>query len=328
MHAVLDAYSPDVARRPAPARAADLLAFLPTELRPGDVCLTLGAGDITTLGPELLTASRGLRDHHLEITRRTGRRPGEAACPTGRGATQRGSSATPPVGHAGRGAAGHPGCRVGVHAAAAARGRLGQDRGLLPPDRCRRGPGRRPAAWHRHGRRATWGCAAVQIRALPAVGRHRFGRPPLAGRGDRDRDRPQTRRPGRRWPVVGGGRRHRTGPRASPGRHPDPGRAHGTRRATVPGQPCPGSVGCSTRRPPCRASCAVRCGRSVRARAARCRCSCAMAPVPSSPAWTSSTPADLLLVTLLDHVANLHQGCTLYVTVPESPTFTLAAGGA
>ena len=32
------------------------------------------------------------------------------------------------------------------------------------------------------------------------------------------------------------------------------------------------------------------------------------------------------LVTLLDHVANLHQGCTLDVTVPESPTLTPAAG--
>ncbi len=32
------------------------------------------------------------------------------------------------------------------------------------------------------------------------------------------------------------------------------------------------------------------------------------------------------LVTLLDHVANLHEGCTLDVTVPESPTLTPAAG--
>ncbi len=54
VHAVLDAH-PGRASSTCPG-SADLLAFLPTELRPGDVCLTLGAGDITTLGPELLTA--------------------------------------------------------------------------------------------------------------------------------------------------------------------------------------------------------------------------------------------------------------------------------
>ena len=32
------------------------------------------------------------------------------------------------------------------------------------------------------------------------------------------------------------------------------------------------------------------------------------------------------LVTLLDHVANLHAGCTIDVTVPESPTLTPAVG--
>ena len=32
---------------------ADLLAFLPRELQAGDLCLTLGAGDLTTLPDEL-----------------------------------------------------------------------------------------------------------------------------------------------------------------------------------------------------------------------------------------------------------------------------------
>ena len=54
VHAVLDAHPR--ARVVYLPRRADLLAFLTTELRAGDVCLTLGAGDITTLGPELLTA--------------------------------------------------------------------------------------------------------------------------------------------------------------------------------------------------------------------------------------------------------------------------------
>jgi UDP-N-acetylmuramate--alanine ligase len=34
---------------------ADVVAFLRRELRPGDLCLTLGAGDLTTLPDELLT---------------------------------------------------------------------------------------------------------------------------------------------------------------------------------------------------------------------------------------------------------------------------------
>ena len=34
---------------------ADVLAFLRRELQPGDLCLTLGAGDLTTLPDELLT---------------------------------------------------------------------------------------------------------------------------------------------------------------------------------------------------------------------------------------------------------------------------------
>jgi UDP-N-acetylmuramate--alanine ligase len=38
-----------------PSRA-DLLAYLTTELRPGDLCLTLGAGDLTTLPDDLLAA--------------------------------------------------------------------------------------------------------------------------------------------------------------------------------------------------------------------------------------------------------------------------------
>jgi UDP-N-acetylmuramate--alanine ligase len=40
---------------------ADLVAYLTAELRPGDLCLTLGAGDLTTLPDELLplVAARG-----------------------------------------------------------------------------------------------------------------------------------------------------------------------------------------------------------------------------------------------------------------------------
>ncbi len=40
-----------------PSRA-DLLAWLATELRPGDLCLTLGAGDLTTVPDEVLAARR------------------------------------------------------------------------------------------------------------------------------------------------------------------------------------------------------------------------------------------------------------------------------
>jgi UDP-N-acetylmuramate--alanine ligase len=38
---------------------ADLLAYLSTELRPGDLCLTLGAGDLTTLPDELAPLVEG-----------------------------------------------------------------------------------------------------------------------------------------------------------------------------------------------------------------------------------------------------------------------------
>ena len=51
LDAVLDAHP---WRRAAwlPSRA-DLLAYLSAELRPGDLCLTLGAGDLTTLPEDL-----------------------------------------------------------------------------------------------------------------------------------------------------------------------------------------------------------------------------------------------------------------------------------
>jgi UDP-N-acetylmuramate--alanine ligase len=39
-----------------PTRPA-LLAYLRRELRPGDLCLTLGAGDLTTLPDDLLSAA-------------------------------------------------------------------------------------------------------------------------------------------------------------------------------------------------------------------------------------------------------------------------------
>jgi UDP-N-acetylmuramate--alanine ligase len=42
-------------------RRGDLVAFLRTELREGDVCLTLGAGDITTLSTEVLASWEGVR---------------------------------------------------------------------------------------------------------------------------------------------------------------------------------------------------------------------------------------------------------------------------
>jgi UDP-N-acetylmuramate--alanine ligase len=45
-------------------RRADLIGFLAAELRAGDVCLTLGAGDITTLSTELMTAITGVRAPH------------------------------------------------------------------------------------------------------------------------------------------------------------------------------------------------------------------------------------------------------------------------
>jgi UDP-N-acetylmuramate--alanine ligase len=52
--AVLDA---DPSRRVAwLPRRVDLLTFLPLELRPGDLCLTLGAGDLTSLPDEVQAA--------------------------------------------------------------------------------------------------------------------------------------------------------------------------------------------------------------------------------------------------------------------------------
>jgi UDP-N-acetylmuramate--alanine ligase len=53
VNAVLDAHPwAHVAYVP---HRADQLAFLVHELRPGDLCLTLGAGDLTALPDELLT---------------------------------------------------------------------------------------------------------------------------------------------------------------------------------------------------------------------------------------------------------------------------------
>ena len=48
----------DVAYLP---RRADLVPYLCSRLQPGDLCLTLGAGDLTSLPDELLTdlAARG-----------------------------------------------------------------------------------------------------------------------------------------------------------------------------------------------------------------------------------------------------------------------------
>ena len=59
VHAVLDARPR--ARVVYLPRRSDLVAFLTTELRAGDLCLTLGAGDITTLSTELLTSWEGVR---------------------------------------------------------------------------------------------------------------------------------------------------------------------------------------------------------------------------------------------------------------------------
>jgi len=39
----------------------DVVAFLERELRPGDLCLTLGAGDLTTLPDEVLAVLRARR---------------------------------------------------------------------------------------------------------------------------------------------------------------------------------------------------------------------------------------------------------------------------
>jgi UDP-N-acetylmuramate--alanine ligase len=54
--AVLDAH-PRTRMAWLPGRDG-LRSWLRTELRPGDLCLTLGAGDLTTLPDELLAAMR------------------------------------------------------------------------------------------------------------------------------------------------------------------------------------------------------------------------------------------------------------------------------
>ncbi|MEJ7585597.1 MAG: hypothetical protein WKF43_16290 [Acidimicrobiales bacterium] len=41
------------------AKRATIVAFLVAVLRPGDLCLTLGAGDVTSLPDELLEALSG-----------------------------------------------------------------------------------------------------------------------------------------------------------------------------------------------------------------------------------------------------------------------------
>ena len=58
--AVLDAH-PDALVEYSPGRA-ELRAYLRSLLRPGDLCLTLGAGDITTLADELMSASGNSAD--------------------------------------------------------------------------------------------------------------------------------------------------------------------------------------------------------------------------------------------------------------------------
>ena len=45
---------------------SDVVAFLERELRPGDLCLTLGAGDITTLPDELMARRRAAVSAHAE----------------------------------------------------------------------------------------------------------------------------------------------------------------------------------------------------------------------------------------------------------------------
>jgi UDP-N-acetylmuramate--alanine ligase len=60
VHAVLDAHPR--ARVVYLPRRDDLVRFLTSELRAGDVCLTLGAGDITTLGADVLAFWQGVRE--------------------------------------------------------------------------------------------------------------------------------------------------------------------------------------------------------------------------------------------------------------------------
>lgn len=59
VHAILDAHPR--CRVVYLPRRSDLVAFLRSELRDGDVCLTLGAGDITTLSTEVLASWEGVR---------------------------------------------------------------------------------------------------------------------------------------------------------------------------------------------------------------------------------------------------------------------------
>lgn len=60
VHAVLDAHPR--ARVVYLPRRDDLVGFLASELRAGDVCLTLGAGDITTLGTDVVACWQGVRE--------------------------------------------------------------------------------------------------------------------------------------------------------------------------------------------------------------------------------------------------------------------------
>lgn len=60
VRAVLDAHPR--ARVVYLPRREDLVGFLGSELRAGDLCITLGAGDITTLPAEVLDAWRGVRE--------------------------------------------------------------------------------------------------------------------------------------------------------------------------------------------------------------------------------------------------------------------------
>ncbi len=60
VRAVLDAHPR--ARVVYLPRRDDLVAFLSSELRPGDLCITLGAGDITTLATDLVDSERGVRE--------------------------------------------------------------------------------------------------------------------------------------------------------------------------------------------------------------------------------------------------------------------------
>lgn len=62
VRAVLDAHPR--ARVVYLPRRDDLVGFLTGELRAGDLCMTLGAGDITTLSGEVMTAWRGVREPH------------------------------------------------------------------------------------------------------------------------------------------------------------------------------------------------------------------------------------------------------------------------